>query len=324
MRIAIIRLSALGDVIVALSSLPTLKAKYPQSQIDWFVDERFAPILQNSPYIDNLYSIPLKRAFSKFDFKAIKGIFSTLSHAPEYDKVIDMQGLLKSAILGKFLKSKTFIGFDWHSIKEPMASLFYTQKISIPYEKNILERNEALLQISSTTAHAQAFGFTPQAYERIQSLLSISSQTKVLLVLEASKREKMYPLEQYASLMELLKNQNFTFFLLSHAYRQEAQALSQKSGGVLLPPLSLDEVKALVSSVDIVVGGDTGITHLAWAMQKPSITLYGNTPMQRFLLKGEKNFSLSGNNEANYQKNDFSIAKIPPKEIADLLIRIRE
>ncbi|RDU69379.1 lipopolysaccharide heptosyltransferase I [Helicobacter brantae] len=322
MRIAIVRLSALGDVIVALSSLPTLKAQYPQSQIDWFVDERFAPILQNSPYIDNLYSIPLKRAFSKFDFKAIKGIFSTLSQTPRYDKVIDMQGLLKSAILGKFLKSNAFVGFDWHSIKEPMASLFYTQKISIPYERNILERNEAVLQISSTIAHAQAFGFTPQAHKKIQSLLSISTQTKVLLVLEASKREKMYPLEQYASLMELLKNQNFTFFLLSHAYRDEAEKLG--GSGVLLPPLSLDEVKALVSSVDIVVGGDTGITHLAWAMQKPSITLYGNTPMQRFILKGEKNFSLSGNNEANYQKNDFSIAKISPKEIADLLIRIRE
>lgn len=321
MRIAIIRLSALGDVIVALSSLPTLKAKYPQSQIDWFVDERFAPILQNSPYIDNLYSIPLKRAFSKFELKAIRGIFSTLSHTPKYDKVIDMQGLLKSALLGKFLKTQTFIGFDWHSIKEPMASLFYTQKISIPYERNILERNEAILQIPSTTK-TQAFGFTPQAYERIQTLLSISTQTKVLLVLEASKREKMYPLEQYASLMDLLKGQNFTFFLLSHAYRDEAEKLGEK--GVLLPPLSLDEVKALVSSVDIVVGGDTGITHLAWAMQKPSITLYGNTPMQRFLLKGEKNFALTGNNEANYQKNDFSIGKIPPKEIADLLLRIRE
>lgn len=321
MRIAIIRLSALGDVIVALSSLPTLKAKYPQSQIDWFVDERFAPILQDSPYIDNLYSIPLKRAFSKFELKAIKGIFSTLSHTPKYDKVIDMQGLLKSAILGKFLKTQTFIGFDWHSIKEPMASLFYTQKISIPYERNILERNEAILQIPSTTK-TQAFGFTPQAYEKIQSLLSVSTQTKVLLVLEASKREKMYPLEQYASLMDLLKNQNFAFFLLSHAYREEVEKLGDK--GVLLPPLSLDEVKALVSSVDIVVGGDTGITHLAWAMQKPSITLYGNTPMQRFLLKGEKNFALTGNSEANYKKNDFSIGKIPPKEIADLLLRIRE
>lgn len=324
MRIGIIRLSALGDIIVAMSVLPILKEKYPQSQIDWFVDERFGAIAKDCPYIDNLYILPLKKAFSKFHLSSIKGIFSTLKRAPKYDLLFDLQGLMKSALLGKFLKSNQFIGFDWNSIKEPMASLLYSQKVSIPYEKNILERNQKLLDLPKSQSEKSAFGYTQEAGERIKALLEGITQTKVLLVLEASKPQKMYPISKYAEVMNLSKNQGFEFLILYHTQEEGAKALHSVSGGVLLPKLNLDEVKALIDNVEIVIGGDTGVTHLAWAMKKASITLYGNTPMQRFILKGERNFALSGNAEANYQKDDFSIGKIEPQEIVNLLLRMRD
>ena len=324
MRIGIIRLSALGDIIVAMSALPILKEKYPQSQIDWFVDERFGAIAKDCPYIDNLYILPLKKAFSSFHLSSIKEIFSTLKKAPKYDLLFDLQGLMKSALLGKFLKSNQFIGFDWNSIKEPMASLLYSQKVSIPYEKNILERNQKLLDLPKSQSEKSAFGYTQEAGERVKALLEGITQTKVLLVLEASKPQKMYPISRYAEVMNLSKNQGFEFLILYHAQEEGAKALHSTSGGVLLPKLNLDEVKALIDNVEIVIGGDTGVTHLAWAMKKASITLYGNTPMQRFILKGEKNFALSGNAEANYQKDDFSIDKIEPQEIVNLLLRMKD
>lgn len=324
MRIGIIRLSALGDIIVAMSALPMLKEKYPQSQIDWFVDERFGAIAKDCPYIDNLYILPLKKAFSSFYLLSIKEVFSTLKKAPKYDLLFDLQGLMKSALLGKFLKSNQFIGFDWNSIKEPVASLLYSQKVSIPYERNILERNQKLLDLPKSQSEKSAFGYTQEAGERVKALLEGITQSKVLLVLEASKPQKMYPISKYAEVMNLSKNQGFEFLILYHTQEESARALHSKSGGVLLPKLSLDEVKALIDSVEIVIGGDTGVTHLAWAMKKASITLYGNTPMQRFILKGERNFALSGNAEANYQKDDFSIGKIEPQEIVNLLLRMRD
>lgn len=324
MRIGIIRLSALGDIIVAMSALPILKEKYPQSQIDWFVDERFGAIAKDCPYIDNLYILPLKKAFSHFSLLGIKEIYSTLKEIPKYDLLFDLQGLIKSAILGKFLKSNQFIGFDYGSIKEPLASLLYSQKVNIPYERNILERNQKLLDLPKLESEKSAFGYTQEARERIKALLEGISQSKVLLVLEASKPQKMYPISNYAEVMDLCKKEGFEFLLLYHAQEEQAKILHSSSGGILLPRLSLDEVKALVDNVEIVIGGDTGVTHLAWAMKKPSITLYGNTPMQRFILKGEKNLALSGNAEANYQKDDFSIAKIEPQEIVNLLLRMKD
>lgn len=317
MRIGIIKLSALGDIVVAMSFLYALKEKY-HCKIDWFVDERFEGILHNSELIDNLYCIPLKRLLSQRDFKGLWRIKKTLASLETYDIVFDMQGLLKSSILGKMISAKIYQGFAWDSIKEPLASLFYTHKIKIPYDENILKRNAMLLGVNVLESK-KSFGFSPASMQKVQDLLK-GEKKKILIAFEASKKEKMYPIKQWVEVCQIMGDE-VEFLILFHSYPKEAQYLAQEGGGVLLPTLSLDEVKALISRVDGVVGGDTGIVHLAWAMQRPSVTLYGNTPLKRFELKGEKNFSLSKNDNAQYKKNDFSIAKITPQEICQ---KIRE
>ncbi|MCI7485453.1 MAG: hypothetical protein MSA68_05860 [Helicobacter sp.] len=72
----------------------------------------------------------------------------------------------------------------------------------------------------------------------------------------------------------------------------------------------------------MLIGGDTGITHLAWALGRDSITLFGNTPQERFKLIGARNLTLSANTNARYKKDDFSINLIPPSEIATCAMRI--
>lgn len=319
MRVGIIKLSALGDIIVAMSFLPLLKEQ--GVKIDWFADSAFAEILNHSPFVDKLYSLPLKQSFKKRDFKGIFKEIRQLRDLQPYDLLIDMQGLLKSAVIGKCIPSKMFRGFGFGSCKESLASLFYQEKIHIGYEENILQRNAKILNLPSFSSPFNAFGYTSRAEEKIASLLQTANK-KVLLILEASKPTKMYSLNQFLKLCLSLQNEKITFFVLHHAYTQKAQELCNRSGATLLPLLNLDEVKALVGKMDAVIGGDTGITHLAWAMNKPSITLYGNTPLKRFELKGEKNISLSGNPKANYQKDDFSINKIDPLLIQRHLLEI--
>lgn len=318
MRVGIIKLSALGDIVVAMSFLTALKEKY-QCSIDWFVDERFEGILQNSPLIDSLYSIPLKRLFSQRDFKGLYQIKKTLNSLPPYDILFDMQGLIKSSLLGKAIPSKVFQGFAWDSIKEPLASLLYNKKVKIPYEENILKRNETLLGVGVKNSK-EVFGYLAESAQKVAPFL-LGSKKKVLIAFEASKKEKMYPTAHWIEVCKTLRDE-VEFLLLWHSFPQEAQEIAKEGGATLLPPLSLDEIKALSAGVDGVVGGDTGIVHLAWAIQKPSVTLYGNTPLQRFELKGERNFALSKNENAKYEKNDFSIAKISPQEVCEKIMEM--
>lgn len=322
MRVGIIKLSALGDIIVAMSFLPFLKDK--GYHIDWFLDRAFAQIAQNSPYIDRIHALPLKENFKNKNFRQIYSDLMELKSLPPYDLLIDMQGLLKSAILGKCIKSKVFRGFGFGSCKESLASLLYDDKIHIRYDKNILKRNAEILDLPLFSSPINAFAFTSQASSKIASLLHQAPPThkKVLLILEASKLTKMYPIDLFLKLSLSLQGESITCFALHHAHTSQAQELCDRSEVILLPRLNLDEIKALIAGVDAVIGGDTGITHLAWAMNKPSITLYGNTPLKRFKLKGDRNLSLTQNPNACYGKDDFSIRLIDPDCVRRALLEI--
>ncbi|WP_027327049.1 lipopolysaccharide heptosyltransferase I [Helicobacter pametensis] len=320
MRIGIIKLSSLGDIVVAMSFLPALKAL--EHQVDWIIDSAFEEIAQNSPYIDNLISLPLRSSIKAKNYRSLFAISQQLKQLHRYDLLIDMQGLLKSALIGSLIPKAVFKGFGFGSCKESLASLFYSQKIHIDYQENILKRNATLLDLPIPShPFPSAFGFTPQAKGKISSLLQ-TPHKKVLLLLEASKPTKMYPISHFHTLCQSLKDEKITFFVLYHSKLTDAQTLCQYSQATLLPKLNLDEIKALVSSVDALIGGDTGITHLAWAMGTPSITLYGNTPLERFKLHGSRHISLSGNRYANYDKKDFSISNISPLEIKKHLLEI--
>ncbi|AAP77580.1 lipopolysaccharide heptosyltransferase I [Helicobacter sp. MIT 03-1614] len=337
MRIAIVRLSSLGDVIVSASVLPFVKKHleeiYPQRvEIDWIVDSTFSEVLYHSPCIDNLIEINLKKG----GVNALPTIIKNLKALPVYDILIDMQGLIKSALCGSMLKNKQYWGFAWDSIKEPLASLVYTYKVRIPYEQHILERNLKLVcsalgfkDIDETNRvyyhnRAEAFGVSEVDNVRVLEIFRAFEVDKdaknIVLILESSLEAKTYPLHLFVQVIQQLLETNpyLNVFLLWHstnkAQKIKEHFASQKNV-VVLPRLHMGEIKALIQKVDLLIGGDTGITHLAWAMQKDSITLYGNTPAARFALQGKNNRFLSGSENPSYAKNDFSIANIQPNAI---------
>ncbi|GAA7630513.1 lipopolysaccharide heptosyltransferase I [Helicobacter pylori] len=331
MKIAIVRLSALGDIIVSTVFLAAIKECLPNAQIEWFVDERFSAILEHSPYIDKLHPIALKSALTTFNPLKIFKLFKSL-RAYEYDIVIDMQGLIKSALITQTLKAPKKVGFDYASAREGLSAFFYSQKVSIAYDEPILKRNFTLLshalnlpkkEISEgLSSRAKVFSYQPSL--KIDALNLNQNKPKILFVLETSKVNKTYPTERFKELALALEN--FQICLLWHADEEKAAALygalKDQRDVLLLPKLTLNEVKALLFKMDLIIGGDTGITHLAWALQKPSITLYGNTPMERFKLESPINVSLTGNSNANYHKKDFSIQNIDPKKIKECVLNI--
>ncbi|AFI05484.1 lipopolysaccharide heptosyltransferase I [Helicobacter cetorum] len=331
MKIAIVRLSALGDIIVSAVFLATIKEHFPNAQIEWFVDEKFSAILEHSPYIDKLHPIALKRTLKSLNPFEIFKLFKSL-RAYEYDLVIDMQGLIKSALIARFLKAPKKVGFDYTSAKEGLSALFYSQKVSIAYSEHILKRNFTLIcqaldlpkiEIRESLLN-RAKVFSYQNSLQIKELNLNESKPKILFVLETSKVNKTYPLERFKELALMLEG--FQICLLWHADENKAttlyNTLKNQCDILLLPKLTLNEVKALLVRMDLIIGGDTGITHLAWAMQKPSITLYGNTPMERFRLESSFNISLTSNEKANYNKDDFSIQEIEPQRIKECVLKI--
>ncbi len=331
MKIAIVRLSALGDIIVSAVFLAAIKECLPNAQIEWFVDERFGAILEHSPYIDKLHPIALKSTLTTFNPLKIFKLFKSL-RAYEYDIIIDMQGLIKSALITQMLKAPKKVGFDYASAREGLSAFFYSQKVSIAYDEPILKRNFTLLfhalnlpkkEISEgLSSRAKVFSY--QDSPKINALNWNQNKPKILFVLETSKINKTYPTERFKELALALEN--FQICLLWHADEDKANALygalKNQRDVLLLPKLTLNEVKALLFKMDLIIGGDTGITHLAWALQKPSITLYGNTPMERFKLESPINVSLTGNSNANYHKKDFSIQNIDPKKIKECVLNI--
>ncbi|GAA7332166.1 lipopolysaccharide heptosyltransferase I [Helicobacter pylori] len=331
MKIAIVRLSALGDIIVSAVFLVLVKERFTNAQIEWFVDERFSAILEHSPYIDKLHPIALKSTLTTFNPLKIFKLFKSL-RAYEYDIVIDMQGLIKSALITQMLKAPKKVGFDCTSAREGLSAFFYSQKVSIAYNEPVLKRNFTLLSHAlnlpkkeiSEGLRFRSKVFSYQDSPKIDALNLNKNKPKILFVLETSKINKTYPIERFKELALALEN--FQICLLWHADEDKAtalyDALKNQRDVLLLPKLTLNEVKALLFKMDLIIGGDTGITHLAWALQKPSITLYGNTPMERFKLESPINVSLTGNSNANYHKKDFSIQNIEPKKIKECVLNI--
>lgn len=311
--------------------LALIKERFANAQIEWFVDERFGAILEHSPYIDKLHPIALKSTLTTFNPLKIFKLFKSL-RAYEYDMVIDMQGLIKSALITQMLKAPKKVGFDYASAREGLSAFFYSQKVSIAYNESILKRNFTLLfhalnlpkKEISEGLNSRSKVFSYQDSPKIDALNLNKNKPKILFVLETSKINKTYPIERFKELALALEN--FQICLLWYASEDKAAALygalKNQCDVLLLPKLTLNEVKALLFKMDLIIGGDTGITHLAWALQKPSITLYGNTPMERFKLESPINVSLTGNSNANYHKKDFSIQNIEPKKIKECVLNI--
>jgi heptosyltransferase-1 len=139
-RIAIVRLSALGDIVNSAVTLQFIHSKFKNAKIDWITEEVFAPLIENHPLIDSVHTVNLKKLNKEKDFALIKKTILKLRSLEEYDIVIDMQGLIKSAIVSRIISKNTH-GFDKESTRESLASFFYKTTSSIAYDENIIRRN---------------------------------------------------------------------------------------------------------------------------------------------------------------------------------------
>ena len=331
MRIAIVKLSALGDIIHAMVALQSIKQHLPNSTIDWVVEEGFKDILVNSPDINEIHTVSIKKAKQQKSIKLLFNEIKKLRKLPRYDIVIDTQGLIKSAIVSRAIPSDKTFGFDKNSLRESFAAKFYTDVCSISYDENIIKRNAAVISSALDIKISHDDILTKQSFlfsnSQISSDLLSDSKPNIALIPGASFKSKIYSADQYAQIANKLKSQaNFIVLWGNESERNMAEKIHKIAPEVhIADKLTLDGLKGFIMQTDLVIGGDTGPTHMAWALNIPSITLFGSTPGYRNTYITDINRVIESESEVDpykINKNDFSIKDIKVNEIVKITMML--
>jgi len=323
MRIAIVRLSALGDIINSALILQFIKDAYPDAAIEWVCEEAFAPIIQDHPQLDAVHTVAIKRAKKTKSLPLLLQTISKLRSLGDFDLIIDLQGLLKSALVSRFI-GKNIYGFDKDSIRESIASSFYQSYAHIPYDENSIWRTLVLtstaldIEITQKMLEAKKPSLFYKEEDNITKHLLSNDQKNIAFVIGASWPSKTYPRENFITLANKF-DANIILIWGSEAEKREASHIAIESyQAQLAPKLTLPQLTALIDSVDLVIGNDTGPTHIAWAMNKPSITLFGPTPASKMMWQGKKNIAIESDSTVDplkLNRSDMSIREISPQII---------
>ena len=331
MKIAIVRLSALGDIVHSMVILQFIKKNCPDVVIDWVIEKRFQGILANNPHINQIHQVSLSSAKESKSLLLFWNELRKIRKLGKYDLVIDMQGLIKSALVARMIPSDITLGFDKESLRERLAAIFYNQTYKINYAENVIERNLSLVSYAlkfsidkEETLDKEPFLYSSQKYR----LNAISNTKKnIVLIPGASYPSKCYPVNKFVELTKQI-DANFLTIWGSEKERIIANEIKQLSSTVeVLEELSLDGLISLISQVDLVIGPDTGTTHMAWALNIPSITLFGPTPGYRNTYVTSVNKIIESNSEVDpnkIDKSDYSINNIKVSNISKLAKKLLE
>lgn len=325
MRIAIVRLSAIGDIIQSMIVLQFIKKKFPDASIDWFVDNQFVTLLDDCIEIDNVIKLDLKKIKQN---KSLILLFKTLRKLQtfkKYDYVFDLQGLIKSAVISRFIPARERIGFDKNSTRERFASYFYSKKYKFPYHENVVMRYINIVATTLDIPFSEVEIKCKKPFFNLSSNKVRKIKPTILIVLGASFDSKIYPVDKYA---QIVNSFQANFVALCHSKKELEMAEKLRSLSKSLSITKCEnflELKQLVINSDLVIGGDTGPTHFAWALNIPSITIFGSTPLERNCFITDKNLAISSGNKVNaykINKKDFSINLIKPELILSLIKRL--
>ncbi|MGZ8239803.1 MAG: lipopolysaccharide heptosyltransferase I [Methylobacter sp.] len=341
MKIAIVKLSALGDIVHAMVALQFIKAHSPEIQIDWIVEERFAGLLKNNPDIDNILTVNLKAL--KTDKAGIFSQFKKIrSYAVNnYDLIIDAQGLIKSAAIAKLVlpgmvcmpqvgqelarRGTRIAGFDAGSVREKAASWFYDVKVACAYDVNTIDRNALILSSplgfdisTEQILNKKPFLFFNNEDPQIYDFL-LKDRTNIVLVIGSTWDSRNYPAAKFVKIAEALQ-QNCLVTWGNEQEKTTAEWMASQSDLIkVTPKMDLNSLKALIAKADLLIGNDTGPTHMAWGLNRPSITIFGPTPVSRVyqtdINKVVKSASIV--NPYKLNKQDYSIKDIDEREIIE-------
>ena len=290
MRVLLIKTSSLGDVIHTLPALTDALRVNPNIRFDWVVEEGFAEIPHWHPAVDQVIPVAIRRWRKNLLQTWRNGEWSDFKkriHQQQYDLVIDAQGLLKSAWLTRGLKAPLG-GFSRKSVREPMAIYFYDRQITVGANLHAVERIRQLFAQALDYPLPEQMGEYSLQRER---LATAAAQEQYVLFLHGTTwPSKHWPQAQWRALAEQLVEHNIAVRIPWGNASEEARAHAIAAGlaGVrVLPQLNLTGVAAQIAGARACVAVDTGLGHLAAALDVPCVSLYGPTLPGRVCAYGQ-------------------------------------
>ena len=280
MRVLLIKTSSLGDVIHALPALTDAARAIPGIQFDWVVEEGFAEIPTWHPAVGKVIPVAIRR-WRKNLWQTIKsGEFKRFKQnlqATKYDLVIDAQGLLKSALLTRYVRAPV-AGLDKHSAREPLAAHFYSRRLAVARGQHAVERLRQLFAVALGYDLPKGLGDYGLNVER---LVELPRKNPYVLFLHGTTWDtKHWPEAYWRELAERMGHLGMAVKLPwgSPAEKARADRIAQGlRNAEVLPRLNLAGVAKVLAGAQACVAVDTGLGHLAAALDVPTVSLFGPT-----------------------------------------------
>jgi len=292
MKVLIVRVGALGDVLHALPAVAALRAARPELTIDWVVERRWAAVLGDEgagPIIDRVHVAETQRwSQSPFSVGTLRSILKLRRElrAERYDVAVDMQGTLRSAVIGWMSGARQLCGYA--DPREPLAARLYKTKIA-RQGVHVVEQGAALLGAAMGMALQPAAVELPHAEwadawaEELVGGPGIGVRGVCVIAPSAGWGAKRWPAEKFGELARRLDGLGFA--VLVNAKRKDdalAGAVIAASGGTAqVAVCNVTGLIALVRRSALVVGGDSGPVHMAAALGVPVVALFGPTDPAR-------------------------------------------
>lgn len=292
-KILIVRSSSLGDLVHMLPAISDIAKYVPEAQIDWVAEDSFKEIPSWHPAVHEV--IPMAhRRWRKSWFSsqscAERKRFKEKLRATNYDVVLDMQALMKSIWVVCQTRGVRH-GLDWKSAREPLASLFYNVKHKVNFWQPAVTRQRLLA--------AAAFGYEYSGNPDF-GLHGFTENTPIqdyaVIMPSASRDDKLWPEEDWFAVFDHLSQAGLDLKLLAGNEKETARAqemIKHYRNAQVLPRMNLTGVVQTIAPARIMIGLDSGLTHLSAALGRPTIGIYSaSTPVRTPLVGADFTASL--------------------------------
>jgi heptosyltransferase-1 len=305
-RILVVRLGAMGDIVHALPAVATLKQGFPGSHLTWVIEPQWAALLEGNPFVDRV--IQLRRRDASGVLASLRELRST-----PFDFAVDFQGLLKSAVVAAAARPERIFGWDRGQLREAAAGVFYTHRASST-AAHVVDRN---LDLAAAAGAAHAVRVFPLPAGHPEAPLPEGAF--VLASPLAGWRAKQWPLENYLALARRLSTEcNLPLVLNVPPIAPLGTADGVWPHACGLPGL-IDATRRAAA----VVGVDSGPMHLAAALGKPGVALFGPTDPARNGPYGDSLRVLrwpgAVTTYTRFDEIDESMRRITPEEVFESL-----
>lgn len=292
-NILLVKLSSMGDIV---HSFPALSDAMDHGhRFDWVVEEAFADLAAQHPAVDRVIPFGLRRWRKQLStgLPALAGFVREL-RARGYDQVLDAQGLMKSAFLARATGASVRMGLARQSARESIASLFYNRGVHVSWELHAIDRLRELF--------AQSLGYSVDLTQTVQTGLSDHAvpaaveTPATVLVHGTTWPSKELPAVVWRGVIDNLLTVGHRVVILSGSAKEYefAQQLAGSQVNVAArEPGSLLSAFEQIKAAQLVIGVDSGLTHLAAVLGRPVVGLYGSTSEVRTGARGPAAINLA-------------------------------